>query len=59
MKRQTITMSVKDARPEKNGDDERKYSFCVKKMCVCCGIRVNSRILGIAKLTGRFLSVWL
>lgn len=27
MKRQTITMSVKDARPEKNGDDERKYSF--------------------------------
>lgn len=28
MKRQTITMSVKDARPEKNGDEERKYSFC-------------------------------
>ncbi|SHH90172.1 ParB/RepB/Spo0J family partition protein [Fibrobacter sp. UWCM] len=27
MKRQTITMSVKDARPEKNGDEERKYSF--------------------------------
>lgn len=27
MKRQAITMSVKDARPEKNGDDERKYSF--------------------------------
>ena len=27
MKKQTITMSVKDARPEKNGDEERKYSF--------------------------------
>lgn len=27
MKRQTITMSVKDARHEKNCDDERKYSF--------------------------------
>lgn len=27
MKGQTITMSVKDARPEKNGDEERKYSF--------------------------------
>lgn len=27
MKRKTITMSVKDARPEKNGDEERKYSF--------------------------------
>ena len=27
MKRQAITMSVKDARPEKNGDEERKYSF--------------------------------
>ena len=27
MKNQTITMSVKDARHEKNGDEERKYSF--------------------------------
>ncbi|MBR4348287.1 MAG: hypothetical protein IKP90_05040 [Fibrobacter sp.] len=27
MKKDTYTMSVKDARPEKNGDEERKYSF--------------------------------